>query len=111
QPYSLPNSPTLSPFWIPNYYYPGYPGYPNGPTYNPGTMFGPLTRSGAYPGMAYHTYMNSAQQGFIPHFTLNLPHNLVKFGGAYSHTKLFSAEYWYGANPMPLVNGYNDAWY
>ena len=112
QPYALPNSPTLPPFWIQNYFYPGYPGYPNGPTYNPVAMFGPPNALGGFPGMAYHTYMNSTQQtGFIPHFTLKLPHNLVKFGGAYSHTKLFSAEFWYGANPMPLVNGYNDAWW
>ncbi|MHB1945208.1 MAG: TonB-dependent receptor [Metallibacterium sp.] len=112
QPYFLPNTPNLPPFWIPNYFYPGYPGYPNGPTYNPVTLFGPPNALGGYPGMAYHTYMNSTQQtGFIPHFTLKLPHNLVQFGGAYSHTKLFSAEFWYGANPMPLVNGYNDAWW
>ena len=111
QPYALPNSPTLPPFWIPNYFYPGYPGYPNGPTYNP-IVFGPPNALGGFPGMAYHTYMNSTHRvGFIPHFTLDLPHNLVQFGGDYSQTTLFSAEFWYGANPMPLIQGYNDAWW
>ncbi|MHB8310855.1 MAG: TonB-dependent receptor, partial [Metallibacterium sp.] len=111
QPYSLPNTP--------GWYFPYLTQLP----YNPAATFpfpvsacvftGYQTVGCPYiAGIDYHTYMNSAQQfGFIPHFTLNLPHNLVQFGGAYSHTHLFSAEFWYGANPMPLVNGYNDAWY
>ena len=108
QPYFLPNSP-------PNYF--DY--VASNTTYNPDITFPvPCAEScsvfgfGDMAGVDYHTYMNSTQQtGFIPHFTLNLPHNLVKFGGAYSHTKLFSAEYWYGASTMPLVQGYNDAWW
>ncbi|EQD26509.1 TonB-dependent outer membrane receptor, partial [mine drainage metagenome] len=99
QPYYLPNQGTTFPFWL---------FYPNGgPTFNVGSP----NAYGAYPGETYHTYLNSTQQfGFMPHFTLNLPYNLVRFGGAWSQTTLHSAEYWYGANPMPLVSGYNDAW-
>ncbi len=97
QPYFLPNTPGNYSFWL-------Y--YPNGPTYDPAATFGSKLA-----GNAYHTYIYSTQQyGFMPHFTLNLPDNLVKFGGDWSHTKLHSAEYWYGANPMPMVTGYNDAW-
>ena len=62
-------------------------------------------------GNAYHTYIYVTHQyGVMPHFAVTLPHNLVKFGGDYSHTTLHSAEYWYGANPMPLTTGYNNAW-
>lgn len=96
QPYYLPNQPATWPFSP-------YPGQ---------TSYDPLAAFGSYAaGNAYHTYIYSTQQyGFMPHFTLNLPDNLVKFGGDWSHTKLHSAEYWYGANPMPMVTGYNDAW-
>ncbi len=97
QPYFLPNTPGNYSFWL-------Y--YPNGPTYDPAATFGSKRA-----GNAYHTYINVTQQyGFMPHFTLRLPDNLVKFGGDWSHTTLHSAEYWYGANPMPMVTGYNDAW-
>ncbi len=96
QPYYLPNQPATWPFSP-------YPGQ---------TSYDPIAAFGSYAaGNAYHTYMYSTQQyGFMPHFTLDLPDNQIKFGGDYSHTKLYSAEYWYGANPMPLVTGYNDAW-
>ena len=94
QPYFLPNTPGNYAFWLPD------------PSYDPAAAFG-----SDLAGNAYHTYMYSTQQyGFMPHFTLNLPDNEVKFGGDWSHTKLHSAEYWYGSNPMPLVTGYNDAW-
>ncbi|EQD40019.1 secreted protein containing TonB-dependent receptor, beta-barrel domain protein [mine drainage metagenome] len=94
QPYYLPNTPGNYAFWLPN------------PSYDPAASFG-----SDLAGNAYHTYLyGSSQFGFMPQFTLNLPDNLVTFGGDYSHTKLNSAEYWYGANPMPLVPGYNDAW-
>ncbi|THD10916.1 hypothetical protein B1806_06050 [Metallibacterium scheffleri] len=94
QPYFIPNTPGNSSFWLPN------------PSYDPAAAFG-----SDLAGNAYHTYLYSTQQyGFMPHFTLNLPDNQVKFGADWSHTKLHSAEYWYGANPMPLVTGYNNAW-
>ena len=94
QPYFLPNQPNTFPF------------SPDPTTYEPITLFGSYAA-----GNAYHTYLYSTQQyGFMPHFTLNLPDNQVKFGADWSHTKLHSAEYWYGANPMPLVTGYNNAW-
>ncbi|WP_329742197.1 TonB-dependent receptor [Dyella sp. A6] len=63
------------------------------------------------PSTAYHTYLYTTQQlGVMPHFTLSLPDNEVKFGADYSHTKLHSAEYWYGSRSMPLTTGLNDAW-
>ena len=94
QPYFLPNQPNTFAF------------SPVPTTYDPIALFGSYAA-----GNAYHTYMYSTQQyGFMPHFTLDLPGNQIKFGGDYSHTKLHSSEYWYGANPMPLVTGYNDAW-
>ena len=94
QPYYLPNTPGNYDYWLPN------------PSYDPAASFGSKRA-----GNAYHTYLYSTQQyGFMPHATLRLPDNEVKFGADWSHTKLHSAEYWYGANPMPLVTGYNDAW-
>ncbi|MBW8076189.1 TonB-dependent receptor [Metallibacterium scheffleri] len=94
QPYLLPNQPNTFAF------------SPVPTTYDPIALFGSYAA-----GNAYHTYMYSTQQyGFMPHFTLDLPGNQIKFGGDYSHTKLHSSEYWYGANPMPLVTGYNNAW-
>ncbi|MDE2349396.1 MAG: TonB-dependent receptor [Gammaproteobacteria bacterium] len=94
QPYALPNQPGDYSFWLPN------------PTYDPAAAFGSNQA-----GNAYHTYIYVTHQyGIMPHFTVTLPHNLVKFGGDYSHTTLHSAEYWYGANPMPLTTGYNNAW-
>ncbi len=97
QPYYLPNQAGDYSFWL-------Y--YPNGPTYDPTATFGSNVA-----GNAYHTYIyNTRQYGFMPHFTLYLPNNTVKFGGDYSHTRLHSAEFWYGAYPMPLRQGYNNAW-
>ncbi|NNM60747.1 MAG: TonB-dependent receptor [Steroidobacteraceae bacterium] len=94
QPYALPNQPGNFDFWLPN------------PTYDPAAAFGSKQA-----GNAYHTYIYVTHQfGFMPHFTLTLPRNLVKFGADYSHTTLHSAEYWYGAAPMPLTTGYNNAW-
>lgn len=96
QPYFLPNQPNTWPF-SPN---------PGATTYDPIALFGSYAA-----GNAYHTYIyNTQQYGFMPHFTLNLPGNEVKFGADYSRTKLHSAEYWYGAQPMPLMTGYNNAW-
>ena len=97
QPYALPNTPGDYSFWL---------SYPNGPTYDPAATFGSNLA-----GNAYHTYLYSTQQyGIMPHFTLDLPGNVVKFGADFSHTKLHSSEYWYGASPMPLKTGYNNAW-
>ncbi len=94
QPYALPNTPGNYSFWLPD------------PSYDPAATFG-----SDLAGNAYHTYLYVTHQyGFMPHFTVNLPDNVLKFGGDYSHTTLHSAEYWYGANPMPLVTGYNNAW-
>ena len=67
------------------------------------------------PGSDYHNYRYATHQfGVMPHFTLTLPDNLVKFGGDYSHTTLHSAEFWYGSYPMPLITGASanatDAW-
>jgi outer membrane receptor protein involved in Fe transport len=67
------------------------------------------------PGTNYHNYLYATHQyGVMPHFTLTLPDNLVKFGGDYSHTTLHSAEFWYGSYPMPLITGASanatDAW-
>jgi outer membrane receptor protein involved in Fe transport len=97
QPYYLPNTPGDYSFWL-------Y--YPNGPTYDPTATFGSNLA-----GNSNHTYIYQTHQyGIMPHFTLHLNNNEVKFGADYSHTNLHSAEYWYGANPMPLTTGYNDAW-
>ena len=67
------------------------------------------------PGSDFHNYLYATHQyGVMPHFTLSLPGNRVKFGGDYSHTTLHSAEFWYGSYPMPLVTGAGanatDAW-
>ncbi|MHB8447374.1 MAG: TonB-dependent receptor [Rudaea sp.] len=97
QPYSIPNQAGDFSFWL---------NYPHGPTYDPAATFGSNVL-----GNAYHTYIYATQQyGIMPHVTLDLPRNEVKFGADFSHTKLHSAEYWYGANPMPLKTGYNNAW-
>jgi iron complex outermembrane receptor protein len=97
QPYYLPNQAANYSFWLYD---------PNGATYDPAATFGSKVL-----GNDYHTYIYATQQyGIMPHFTLYLPNNTVKFGGDYSHTKLHSAEYWYGAYPMPLTTGYNNAW-
>ncbi|MDE2304354.1 MAG: TonB-dependent receptor, partial [Gammaproteobacteria bacterium] len=94
QPYALPNTPGDYSFWLPN------------PSYDPAAAFGSNLA-----GNAYHTYLYVTHQyGAMPHFTLDLPDQVVKFGGDYSHTTLHSAEFWYGANPMPLTTGYNNAW-
>ena len=97
QPYYLPNQAGDYSFWLYN---------PVGPTYDPAATFGSNVL-----GNSYHTYIYATQQtGIMPHFTLYLGNNTVKFGGDYSHTSLHSAEYWYGAYPMPLKTGYNNAW-
>lgn len=97
QPYALPNQAGDYSFWLSN---------GAGPTYDPAATFGSNVA-----GNAYHTYIYTTRQyGIMPHFTLELPNNEVKFGADYSHTKLHSAEYWYGAHSMPLTTGYNDAW-
>ncbi len=94
QPYYLPNTPSGSNFWLPD------------PSYNPEAVFG-TNRA----GNAYHTYIYASDQyGFMPQIHFMLPDNALTVGGDWSHTKLHSAEYWYGANPMPLVTGYNNAW-
>jgi len=94
QPYALPNTPGDYSFWLPD------------PSYDPAATFG-----SDLAGNAFHTYMYATQQyGVMPHFTVTLRDNVLKFGGDYSHTTLHSAEYWYGANPMPMITGYNNAW-
>ncbi|MDE3209266.1 MAG: TonB-dependent receptor [Pseudomonadota bacterium] len=96
QPYALPNQPAV---W-------GFSPTPGVTAYDPLALFGSNAA-----GNAYHTYLyNTQQYGVMPHFTLDLPGNEVKFGADYSHTRLHSAEYWYGARAMPLTTGYNDAW-
>lgn len=96
QPYYLPNQPATWP----------YSPYPPASNYDPIALFGSYAA-----GNAYHTYNYDTQQyAVMPHFTLYLPNNELKFGGDYSHTKLHSAEFWYGANPMPRTTTYNDAW-
>jgi outer membrane receptor protein involved in Fe transport len=86
--------------WKPSY------GYPNGPTYDPLTVFGT-----AQAGDDYHLYDYSTWgAGYQPTLTIDLPHDDVTVGGNVTLARLHSAEYWYGAYPMPTVLNYNDVW-
>ncbi|MBU2811193.1 TonB-dependent receptor [Acidithiobacillus thiooxidans] len=80
-------------------------GHPSN-TYNPTALFG-----NSYNGTQYQRYIdNFGNAGFMPSLTFLLPHNTVTLGGLYMFSKDNSAEYWYGAPDVPMIDGYNDAW-
>jgi outer membrane receptor protein involved in Fe transport len=97
QIYNLENTPGGYPFWL---------SYPNGPTYDPGAVFG-----SPEDGTDYHFYGYATRGiGDTVSLTLSLPHNVVTMGGNGSYGTLHSREYWYGTFAMPMQQGYNDAW-
>jgi iron complex outermembrane recepter protein len=97
QIYNLENTPSGYPFWL---------SYPNGPTYDPGAVFG-----SPQDGTDYHFYGYATRGiGDSVSLTLSLPHNVVTLGGNVTYGTLHSREYWYGAFAMPMIQGYNNAW-
>lgn len=97
QPYPLPNSPTNFDFWQFN---------PFLPSYNPAAQFGSV----AY-GTNYHLYGQGASElGLQPSVKFDLPDNTVQVGANLTYGYLNSREFWYGSQPVPQINGYNDAW-
>ena len=97
QPYNQPNSGTGSEFWLSNPFY---------PSYNPNALFG----STIY-GTDYHLYGQGASElGLQPSVKIALSHNLIQLGGNLTYGNLNSREFWYGSQPVPQINGYNDAW-
>lgn len=97
QPYPLPNSPSTSEFWLSNPFY---------PSYNPIAQFG----SAVY-GTDYHLYGQGASElGLQPSMKIALPHNTVQLGANLTYGYLNSREFWYGNQPVPQINGFNDAW-
>jgi len=97
QIYNLENTPSGYPFWL---------SYPNGPTYDPGAVFG-----SPEDGTDYHFYGYATRGiGDTLALTLSLPHNVVTLGGNVTYGTLHSREYWYGTFAMPMKQGYNNAW-
>jgi iron complex outermembrane receptor protein len=97
QIYNLENNPSGYPFWL---------SYPNGPTYDPGAVFG-----SPEDGTDYHFYGYATRGiGDTLSLTLSLQHNVVTLGGNVTYGTLHSREYWYGTFAMPMKQGYNNAW-
>lgn len=93
------------PYALESYANPSSTGRPSN-TYDPTALFG-----NSYNGTQYHRYIdNFGNAGFMPSLTFLLPHNTVTLGGLYMFSKDHSAEYWYGAPDVPMINGYNDTW-
>jgi len=90
---------------VESYANPSKSGIPDN-TYNPTALFGSSDL-----GTQDHRYIdNFGNVGFTPSLVFLLPHNTVTLGGLYMASNDHSAEYWYGAQPVPETDGYNDAW-
>nr|NDU42032.1 TonB-dependent receptor plug domain-containing protein [Acidithiobacillus ferrianus] len=75
-------------------------------TYNPTALFG-----SSYNGTQYQRYIdNFGNAGLMPSLIFLLPGNTLTLGGLYMFSKDHSAEYWYGAPAVPMIDGYNGAW-
>lgn len=97
QPYNLEDNPSSYAFWLHN---------PNGPTYDPAQVFGSVQD-----GTKYHFYGYTARGvGYSPTFTMALPSNEIVVGGNLTYGELHSREYWYGKQPVPQIDGYNNTW-
>ncbi|SFS11864.1 Outer membrane receptor proteins, mostly Fe transport [Dyella sp. OK004] len=97
QPYNLEDTPSGYAFWLNN---------PNGPTYDPAAVFGTVQD-----GTAYHFYGYTTEGiGDTSTLTLSLPQNEITVGGNITYGKLHSREYWYGSQPVPQIDGYNNTW-
>ncbi|AOU97364.1 hypothetical protein BI364_04590 [Acidihalobacter yilgarnensis] len=65
----------------------------------------------AHAGTQYQRYIDNYHNiGSKAHITLLLPSNTVTFGSMVLQAKDYSTEGWYGASPVPMIMGYNNAW-
>lgn len=65
----------------------------------------------AHAGTQYQRYVaNNYNLGAKSHLTFMLPNNTVTVGAMVMHAKMLSQEGWYGAKPVPIQTGYNNAW-
>lgn len=82
-----------------NFYQPGYF------TYDPVTTFGSDTAGLS----AQNTLTHSTTIGFVPKANIFLPHNDITVGALIAKESGSQSQYFYGADPMPEINGYNSS--
>ncbi|WP_197513231.1 TonB-dependent receptor plug domain-containing protein [Acidihalobacter aeolianus] len=62
-------------------------------------------------GTQYQRYLDHYYNvGGKGHLTFLLPSNTVTIGGMMFSAKNVTTTDWYGAEPVPIIGGYNDAW-